>query len=250
MPKRNSDDKFLMIPHFILFNNELDAVDKLIVADIYSLSKLPKGCYKSQNGFSSFLNVTRSAISKRLENLESSGFITSKKHRPELKNSRKNYKLILNRFEEKILVDDKNTSNSTSVDQVTSDVTIGNIDSSPENNELVPTGNTISSADDIYYNSTSSFENTSILDQDYINENEIIQPEINTGMSMAQFARMQINDIEDKIIRACNNGYQIVQNANFKTIKHLYDYVDNRNEYDLVLPLLKNLVNMKKNLHG
>ena len=250
MPKRNNEDKFLMIPHFILFNNELDAVDKLIVADIHSLSKLPKGCYKSQNGFGSFLNITRSAISKRLESLESTGFINSKKYRPELRNSRKNYTLIIDRFENKKVIDDKNISNSITVDQVTSIVPLANTNSSPENNKLVPTGNTISSPDDIYYNNMNTIEKISILDQDNIVENITKQPVSNSGMSMAQFARMQINDLEDKIIKACNNGYQIVQNANFKTIKQLYDYVDNRNEYELVLPLLKNLVSLKKNLHG
>ena len=55
MGNKFKNERYLNIPYSILFNNELDAENKLILADIYSLSHLPKGCYKSQTGFGSFL---------------------------------------------------------------------------------------------------------------------------------------------------------------------------------------------------
>ena len=238
MGKNLNNEQFLNIPHFILFNKELDCTDKMILADIYSLSQLPKGCYKSQNGFASFVNLDRSTISQRLENLRVSGFISSIKIRPELKNSRKKYALIIDRFykeevvEESIMLVKTPTTNSLN-----------------SNNELVVIPTTSSLPVNIYYNNINTVNKDNKLKQD---KTAIIENKstFNSGISMAELARNNITELEDKILKASSNGRAIIQNASYSTVKNLYDYVSNKNEYDQVLPILKCLVNEKRRLNG
>lgn len=228
--------QFLTIPDFILFNKELDCADKMILADIYSLSQLPKGCYKSQNGFASFVNLDRSTISQKLENLRVNGFISSTKIRPELKNSRKKYELIIDKFFQEELVEESTRL----VDSPTTN-------SVPVNYQLVDPLTTSSLPANIYNDNTNTIYNDNILEQNNTNKNNFFNC---SGVSLAQHARNNINLLEDKIINASVNGWLIVQNASYVTIKNLYDYVDNKKEYELVFPLLKNLVNEKKKLNG
>ena len=136
------------------------------------------------------------------------------------------------------------------VNEASSVVQIGNTTSSPLNIEVVHTGNTTSSLGVIYNNSTRTLYNLNRQEQDNIIKMNVNNKEVNYGISAAQFARNNISLLEDKIINASINGKLIIQNASYSTIKNLYDYVDNKNEYNLVLPLLKSLVDYKKRLHG
>ena len=239
MGKKINETQFLIIPHFILFNKELDGENKLMLADIYSLSQLPKGCYKSQKGFAALVNLDRTTISQRLESLKVNGFITMTKIRPELKNSRKIYELIIERFYQEELVEEPtrvvHTPTTTSV---------------PVNYQVVDTPTTSSLPTNIYNNNTSTKYNNSILEQE--NKHSIIENKTITssGVSMAQFARNNISVLEDKILNASTNGIEIIKNASYSTLKHLYEYVNNKNEYDQIFPLLKCLVDEKRRLNG
>lgn len=68
-------DTYLNIPYSLLECNKFDAVDKILLAEILSLSKLPKGCFKSDTRFGQLVNLKRSAVNKRMKNLELRGYI-------------------------------------------------------------------------------------------------------------------------------------------------------------------------------
>ena len=63
-------DTYLNIPYSLLVCNKFDAVDKILLAEILALSKLPKGCFKSDTRFGQLVNLKRSAVNKRMKNLE------------------------------------------------------------------------------------------------------------------------------------------------------------------------------------
>jgi biotin operon repressor len=66
---------YLNIPYSLLECNKFDAVDKILLAEILSLSKLPKGCIKSDSSFGQLVNLKRSAVNKRMKTLELEGYI-------------------------------------------------------------------------------------------------------------------------------------------------------------------------------
>jgi biotin operon repressor len=68
-------DTYLNIPYSLLECNKFDAVDKILLAEILALSKLPKGCFKSDTRFGQLVNLKRSAVNKRMKNLELEGYI-------------------------------------------------------------------------------------------------------------------------------------------------------------------------------
>lgn len=250
MGKKINEDQFLITPGFILFNKELDCTDKMIVADIYSLSQLPKGCYKSQNGFAAIINLDRSTISQRLEELRVNGFITITKIRPELKNSRKKYELIIERFYQEKVVDTPTILVDEIVEEPTTVVHTPTTTSVPVNYQVVDTPTTSSLPTNIYNNNTNTNYNNSILEQE--NTQSIIESKTisSSGVSITQFARNNISVLEDKILNASANGIEIIKNASYSTLKHLYEYVDNKNEYDQIFPLLKCLLDEKRRLNG
>ena len=269
MGKQIKTEPYLNIPHFILFNKELDAENKRIIADIYSLSQLPKGCYKSQNGFGSFLNITRSSISKRLENLENDGYIFAKKLRPELKNSRKRYTINIDKFNKTIEMADNfySTVNNqlvhigtTEANQVLQEKTIviptGTTTIIPENYQVVHTGTTTSAPSDIYYYNTNTTDNYNSLLQtntEKLQKKSPRTPDMKNEcvmMTSAQLARNTIIKIEDVIISSIKKGIEIIQNIQFINKNNLWDYVENKSEYEIVLPLVLELIRVNKALHG
>lgn len=68
-------DTYLNIPYSLLECNKFDAADKILLAEILALSKLPKGCFKSDTKFGKLVNLKRSAVNKRMKNLELEGYI-------------------------------------------------------------------------------------------------------------------------------------------------------------------------------
>lgn len=72
---KNSNKKGLWIPIGILEDQNLDSSDKFLLAEIYSLTELPNGCFASNEHFSNFLGITKGAASKRIKNLKQKGYI-------------------------------------------------------------------------------------------------------------------------------------------------------------------------------
>lgn len=68
--------KGLWIPKEILDDEQLDWTNKILLSEIYSLSKLEKGCFASNQYFGDFLGIEKSAASKRISKLKKLGYIS------------------------------------------------------------------------------------------------------------------------------------------------------------------------------
>lgn len=68
----------MWIPQELIDNPELDWVNKILLAEIQSLNKLPKGCYMSNNAISIFLGINRSSVIRRLNFLIEKEYIITK----------------------------------------------------------------------------------------------------------------------------------------------------------------------------
>lgn len=77
--KMNSKRKGIWIPIEILTNENLDVTNKLLLAEIYSLTELEDGCIASDNHFSKLLGITRSAVNKRITGLKKLNLIESER---------------------------------------------------------------------------------------------------------------------------------------------------------------------------
>jgi biotin operon repressor len=109
---------YLNIPYSLLECNKFDAVDKILLAEILSLSKLPKGCFKSDTRFGQLVNLKRSAVNKRMKNLELAGYIQI----TEVKGKGKRTKPVadfLNKINEPAILGDMGCD----IGQVTNDIT-------------------------------------------------------------------------------------------------------------------------------
>lgn len=76
---KKSKEEGIWIPKEILFNNNLDPTNKIILTKILSLHEKGNGCHASNNYFEKFLGISNSAVSKRISALEKSGLIKTEK---------------------------------------------------------------------------------------------------------------------------------------------------------------------------
>ena len=76
MEKKKSTGMF--IPIKLIENNELDWGNKALLTEIISLSKLPDGCYISNQKLADLVGVNKSAIVRRINFLVDNGYITTK----------------------------------------------------------------------------------------------------------------------------------------------------------------------------
>ncbi len=67
--------RYLNIPYEVLFNNNFDAENKIILSEIIALSKLPDGCIKSDERFGELVNLKRTAVNGRMNGLVKDGYI-------------------------------------------------------------------------------------------------------------------------------------------------------------------------------
>jgi len=77
--KMNSKRKGIWIPIEILKNEDLDVTNKLLLAEVYSLTELEEGCIASDGHFSKLLGITRSAVNKRITKLRKLNLIESER---------------------------------------------------------------------------------------------------------------------------------------------------------------------------
>ncbi|MCH7410183.1 helix-turn-helix domain-containing protein [Belliella sp. DSM 111904] len=75
--KQNSKRKGIWIPLEILGNNNLDPTNKILLAEILSLTELPEGCFASNQYFAELLGLTKSSVSKRISSLQILGYINT-----------------------------------------------------------------------------------------------------------------------------------------------------------------------------
>jgi len=69
------DFKGIWIPKELYFNDTLGWTEKLLLIEIDSLDQ-DKGCYASNDYFSTFLGVTNTRVSKMISKLKKRGLIT------------------------------------------------------------------------------------------------------------------------------------------------------------------------------
>ena len=224
-----SKRKGIWIPNFILEDEKLDAANKIIMAEIISLSELEKGCYAGDEHFAKLVGIKRTSVNKRINKLVELGYL--------MKNSING--------KGKYLFPIEQVKNHSPVPKRTPTCSL-------EIEIPVPTGTLTSSLE----NTINTGINSTILKQELIHhsgENLSLKPLTNSGckeINQAEAARNRIARLEDEIAIAARDGIDIIQNYRYINKGNLWDYVDSRNEYDKVLPLLKELVYLSKLLYG
>ena len=222
-----SKRKGIWIPDFILEDERLDAANKIIMAEITSLCELEKGCYASDEHFAQLVGIERCSSNKRIKNLVQLGYVTKRTVKG------KGKYLFLNEQGKIQLPIPKGT--------LTSSFKV----------ELHSPKRTLTSEQE---NTINTITNTDILKQELVQNNveESILPKapVCQIMTQAQAARARIEKLEDLIIEAAKSGADIVLNAKFLNEKKLWNYVEDRSEYDKLVPLWKELVSVQKALYG
>ena len=72
------DENILInIPYSVLFDIKLSTTQKLLLSEIIALSKLPDGCYKSNNELGELIGIGGSGISKQIKKLVEMNYITT-----------------------------------------------------------------------------------------------------------------------------------------------------------------------------
>ena len=72
----------------------------------------------------------------------------------------------------------------------------------------------------------------------------------NTGISMAEHARTKMNQLEDYLVANSSIGLQIFDFTTKEGIKALEYHINNKNEYEKLLPKLKEYLSVRKSLLG
>ncbi len=224
---KKSKRKGIWIPDFILEDERLDAGNKIIMAEIISLCELDKGCYASDEHFARLVGIERSSSTKRIKKLVQMGYVNKRTVKGKGK-----YLLINEHVNHQQPVPERT---STSSFEVELPVPKRTLTSSPEN-----TINTIT--------------NTDILKQELVQENVensiLSKNPVCQVMTQAQAARARITSLEESIIKAAKSGADILSNAKYLNEKKLWDFVEDRSEYEMVVPLWKELVNVQNALYG
>jgi DNA-binding Lrp family transcriptional regulator len=260
---KKSKRKGIWIEQIHIEDKNLSWIDKVLITEISSLSKLKNGCTASDEHFSTLLNVTRSAVNKRINRLVKIGYISKYVH---TKNKKIEGRTLSMKSLNTDIIDDYISS---VLDENTSELVFPKIEVSVSNNEnlvfpkievsvsnnenlVFPKVEVSVSRENINNTLNNSLEINQLLEQEHLKEtisqNSISKP--STGISMAQNARNNINILENKIVESTERGWEIIRNPSYSTINNLQDYIHNNDEYNKVLPILKNLITEKKILFG
>jgi DNA-binding Lrp family transcriptional regulator len=245
---KKSKRKGIWIEQIHIEDKNLSWIDKVLITEISSLSKLKNGCTASDEHFSTLLNVTRSAVNKRINRLVKIGYISKYVH---TKNKKIEGRTLSMKNLNTDIIDDFISS---VLDENTSELVFPKVEVSVSNNEnlVFPKVEVSVSRENINNTVTNSIEINQLLEQEHLKEtisqNSISKP--STGISMAQNARNNINILENKIVESTERGWEIIRNPSYSTINNLQDYIHNNDEYNKVLPILKNLITEKKILFG
>lgn len=245
---KKSKRKGIWIEQIHIEDKNLSWIDKVLITEISSLSKLKNGCTASDEHFSTLLNVTRSAVNKRINRLVKIGYISKYVH---TKNKKIEGRTLSMKSLNTDIIDDYISS---VLDENTSELVFPKVEVSVSNNEnlVFPKVEVSVSRENINNAVTNSLKINQLLEQEHLKEtisqNSISKP--STGISMAQNARNNINILENKIVESTERGWEIIRNPSYSTINNLQDYIHNNDEYNKVLPILKNLITEKKILFG
>lgn len=218
----NKDQKRgIWIPEEIMVDKKIDWANKALLSEIYSLCKKPKGCIASDNHFGKLLGIGRTSVNKRVNKLVELEYITAKNH----------YKgrLCIGRtitkgssLEKHTIVPEVEVGSSYDIKLVVPEVRIG---SSVEN-----TTNTITNSDIQIQKLIQNTGQTS-----------------NSGMSLSEFLNKRLEELAVEAVDKSSLGEDIFFYADPATIA-LYKDVVAEDEYKLVFPVLKNIIDVERKL--
>lgn len=224
----------LWIPNEILEIKGLSGTDKIILSEIHSLCSLKDGCYASNNHFGELLKITPGAASKKITKLENLGLIkTTKKYENKKCIGRIIFKGSLKINKRIVPIEIDNTSICPTlvpieIDNTSKGNTINTTTSSLINTETTTyTGATINNS----IGSTNSTAN-------------------NSGISMAEYQLRKLQQLENYLVANCSIESEILNFTSTDGIKELKYHIDNINEYEKLVPKLKEYLSTRKSLYG
>lgn len=221
----NTNRKGLWIPMEILDDKNLDAANRIILAEIYSLCELTKGCIAGDEHLGELANLSRTAINTRINILEKKGYF-EKTVKPgigkTLKRKREN-----DNISNKTIVEDSFNLTPTSSLNDTLPVSLGTPTSSP--------------ADTINTNT-----NTDKLIQETIQNTGAA---IKSNMSINQLLTNRFEELVLDLVSKSSLGEEIfnyTQPGNLDMFRNVVD----EEEYKLVYPLLIKIIDVENKLYG
>jgi len=240
----NKNRKGLWISIEILEDKNLDAVNKIILAEIYSLCELPKGCIAGDQHLGDLVNLSRTAINSRIKLLEEMGYfekivkpgigkILKRKHR-----DNKTSQAVLETTKVENIINPTPTSSTTDTLPVSS----GTPTSSITDTLPVSSGTPTSSITDTINTTT----NTDLLEQEIIQYTGATK---NSGMSMNQLLNNRFEELVIDLVNKTSLGEGIFIYTEPGNLDMFRDAVDDE-EYKLVYPLLTSIIDVEKKLFG
>ena len=214
---KNENRKGIWIPEEIINDNNLDWTNKALLTEIYSLCKLEDGCFKSDSRFGKLLGIGRTSVNKRVNWLKKKGYINTKNHHQD--------KLCIGRTITKSSSVEKHTL-VLEEDNCSSQKTQGVV---LENDKDSSVENTINSS---------------------TNSDLIIQETIQyTGATINQSLNNKFEELVFELVEKSSLGEKIFYYTEPENLDMFRDAVDEK-EYKIVYPILANVINMSRKLHG
>ena len=214
---KHENRKGIWIPEEIINDNNLDWTNKALLTEIYSLCKLEDGCFKSDSRFGKLLGIGRTSVNKRVNWLKKKGYINTKNHHQD--------KLCIGRTITKSSSVEKHTlvlEEDNGSSQKTQGVVLENDkDSSVENTINSPTNSDLIIQETIQY----------------------------TGATINQSLNNKFEELVFELVEKSSLGEKIFYYTEPENLDMFRDAVDEK-EYKIVYPILANVINMSRKLHG
>jgi hypothetical protein len=225
----NTNRKGLWIPDEILDDKNLDAANRIILAEIYSLCKLPKGCFAGDKHLGTLANLSRPAINTRIKFLEEMEYF-EKTVKPGIG------KILKRKHKDNIVP--QTVMETTQIENIFNPTPTSSItDTIP-----VRSGTPTSSKTDTINTTT----NTDILEQEIIQYTGATK---NSGMSMNQLLNNRFEELVFDLVNKSSLGEGIFIYTEPGNLDMFRDAVDEE-EYKLVYPLLTSIIDVEKKLYG
>ena len=225
----NTNRKGLWIPDEILDDKNLDAANRIILAEIYSLCKLPKGCFAGDKHLGTLANLSRPAINTRIKLLEEMEYF-EKTVKPGIG------KILKRKHKDNIVP--QAVLETTQLENIYNPTpTISTTDTLP-----VSSGTPTSSTTDTINTTT----NTDLLEQEIIQYTGATK---NYGMSMNQLLNNRFEELVFDLVNKSSLGEGIFIYTEPGNLDMFRDAVDEE-EYKLVYPLLTSIIDVEKKLYG
>ncbi len=227
--------KGFWIDQQIMDDKNLDCADRFILSEIYSLCKLKDGCIASDEHFAKIVNLSISNVNKRINRLKVLGYI----------------KTFIHTINKKIL--------GRTITINTIEVLDHNDESSISKTEKLVYQNgelSISNSDEVVFqdydisispvNITNTVTNSLIINQEIIQNNGEV---MNSFVDMNQFLNNRFEELLVELVDKSSLGEDIFFYTDPVNLEFFRDVVDD-NEYNLVYPILANVIEISRKLYG